>query len=1269
MPTPEYDNLFIGQYIRAIENPDSIGFSNGLWLQSPRKADDPNNRGFGVDVKYNKAALNVVKDRNGKWLSEQEERDLRNSHIRESMRVLDKWTPKMLASPPSNSKSAMAAGMLYRGDGIKSIVKDPAMRNAYYSGSDTDFSNAVEAFYRDRSIKHYQPERAKNHTRFMESYQPQSLLQTDWNKIGFKPNFTFAEGGFMYQPKDAWDALSMREKAMMIGVAVENGITNMPDIRKAYNEFAEGGDTENDEEELPPIVPFEQKPEAIITPDQEYNQYLNTLPDNQRFTPNDAYDSYLYWKLNGRPRNFEEAYNKGMFHYDHSDNGYHANSIAFGEDDVGYFMKPKTHDTVHMETDWYNKGIVTEEGGKRRPVNAEELKELEDFRRRFELTDDPSRPNYFMYAPRKQEHSLGGPLVEWALNEYAKGGGIHIKPSHRGRLTELKKRTGKSEAELYRTGNAATRKMITFARNARKWKHGDGGYLEQPILNLFAPGGNIFDGISGNTGQMQIGLRATNGWKPYTTEDIVANAERMEAIQDAIEKRLWNTSLVSNDATSVASGRPQNRHLEDRAVEGAKAHAAWEKEHPNLTAWGNVLGAVPLAVAAYPLASTIGSGVAALEDAAAATTVGQGLTNFLAPVATSTIAGAPALEWANIGLSSLSAAHGASQAIEDGGISPMTALEIAPMLQVAKPVTEAAMPYYNASKTYLQNEYPAIFDPYTSWDATLGYHGDNIFSRAIGTMGRRYGYTPKAEMPELHRRLNIHKPSGFRMTDDGRFIMSSGRTGEGHDGIVNFGTSEAARSHSSHKALSGVDDFIVDPRAIGNVEFKSIQPSDTFFEVPELAVDPKYVTFVSGNPETLNFARSIGMRTLSSPRLRALQQASLPKEEGGSGLMSKLFSAGRSDSSAGARGVEIQRLSSMRGAPTIQDYAFFENQTGLNSGVIPNRAFNAENAESILGRWGRVGRSPVFNHVIYDPATNIEALYRKAKIGEGTWEAYYDALNRLPSAKSYTGDLLDWSADKWFSRRVGGFDAEDVARLSEHTPEYLNIEKTAKANGTWLKNADGSDWQGFIDSRGKVSKDPHVWVMQQSEAGQKWSDEMLGTGMKSDRVAGFPTYDGEMWAATNPKVPQTFMSELKEPDFAWHGLLSKLRYGYIPQWKMNLERALDFQKGRAFGITVPKDMKVLSVDAAGRDWNKVTPLDEGVYMTARDYVKDFLKGENQAIRINNVNEWHQPFGINTDDLILGESTPRKIWEGNNGDFNPIIFNGYKSLGGYLNKRK
>ena len=57
-------------------------------------------------------------------------------------------------------------------------------------------------------------------------------------------------------------------------------------------------------------------------------------------------------------------------------------------------------------------------------------------------------------------------------NEYKEGGSIRIK--HPGRLTALKKRTGKTEAELWATGNAHTRKMITFARNAAHW-YDEGG--------------------------------------------------------------------------------------------------------------------------------------------------------------------------------------------------------------------------------------------------------------------------------------------------------------------------------------------------------------------------------------------------------------------------------------------------------------------------------------------------------------------------------------------------------------------------------------------------------------------------------------------------------------------------------------------------------------------------------------------------------------------------------------------------------------------------
>lgn len=310
-------------------------------------------------------------------------------------------------------------------------------------------------------------------------------------------------------------------------------------------------------------------------------------------------------------------------------------------------------------------------------------------------------------------------------------------------------------------------------------------------------------------------------------------------------------------------------------------------------------------------------------------------------------------------------------------------------------------PLINASKTYLQNNYPAVFDPYTSWDATLGYHGDNIFSRALGTVGRRYGYTPKVEVPEFHRRLAITKPESFRLTDDGKFIMSSGRTGEGHEGIVNFTTSEAARSHNKHKYLSGIDDFIVHPKALEKASWKSIQPSDTFLEMPldnsTLAIDPKYITFVSGEPEALNYARSIGMKTLSSPKLRALE-ANKPVF---SGLLDRINSwKGAHSENARSIGNEIQRLTSMRGAPTMKDYAYFEDATGLNSGVVPSSQWTSTNEEALFGRSSGVRGVPIFNHVAYDPATSIESIYRKAKIGEIPWSDYYEALNKMPSARA-----------------------------------------------------------------------------------------------------------------------------------------------------------------------------------------------------------------------------------------------------------------------------
>lgn len=45
----------------------------------------------------------------------------------------------------------------------------------------------------------------------------------------------------MIHDNDYWDSLSLSDKAEMMKVAIDNGITTLPDIREAYNEFANGG--------------------------------------------------------------------------------------------------------------------------------------------------------------------------------------------------------------------------------------------------------------------------------------------------------------------------------------------------------------------------------------------------------------------------------------------------------------------------------------------------------------------------------------------------------------------------------------------------------------------------------------------------------------------------------------------------------------------------------------------------------------------------------------------------------------------------------------------------------------------------------------------------------------------------------------------------------------------------------------------------------------------------------------------------------------------
>jgi hypothetical protein len=66
------------------------------------------------------------------------------------------------------------------------------------------------------------------------------------------------------------------------------------------------------------------------------------------------------------------------------------------------------------------------------------------------------------------------------------------------------------------------------------------------------------------------------------------------------------------------------------------------------------------------------------------------------------------------------------------------------------------------------------------------------------------------------------------------------------------------------------------------------------------------------------------------------------------------------------------------------------------------------------------------------------------------------------------------------AKEVGSVDWKNWSKggniSKAHLNEYATIEQRAKQNGSWLKNADGSTFQG----------DPRTWVQMQSESFNKW---------------------------------------------------------------------------------------------------------------------------------------------------------------------------------------
>ena len=168
--------------------------------------------------------------------------------------------------------------------------------------------------------------------------------------------------------------------------------------------------------------------------------------------------------------------------------------------------------------------------------------------------------------------------------------------------------------------------------------------VQQPLYDQY---GNLLDP---NTGM--IGTTALPNIEVVADPDDVARGRAARWYKDF--------GIESNDATSTPL--TTNHHLKQRSEEGAAKAAAWAKDHPYLNTTGLAAGAVPFAVAAAPVA--VGGGEL----------VGQALAN----------------PYVDAAITSVFGAHGI-QSLMNGTANWETALEIAPLTRLAKPIFNAGV--------------------------------------------------------------------------------------------------------------------------------------------------------------------------------------------------------------------------------------------------------------------------------------------------------------------------------------------------------------------------------------------------------------------------------------------------------------------------------------------------------------------------------------------------------------------------------------------------
>lgn len=284
----------------------------------------------------------------------------------------------------------------------------------------------------------------------------------------------------------------------------------------------------------------------------------------------------------------------------------------------------------------------------------------------------------------------------------------------------------------------------------------------------------------------------------------------------------------------------------------------------------------------------------------------------------------------------------------------------------------AAKTGINNGKIFLQNTAPGIFDPYTTFRGSLGYYGNSLTDRILGTYGRRMHLPVKNQMPELFR------SDEFRTINN---IFDNSDVASGRFPWQNLTTDTFVRDHARGH-WSGNDIVIKNPSMYDPNGYLSTQPSDTFIlkGFNNDINNPKNYTLVSGNIDLLQKAKAAGIETLSTPKLRekfiamqdAKQAEQLAFNQTNRSNVWKALTMQRPGRSM--QEVEysetLRKLLQKRGQPTYGDYVYQSEQTGLPI-TVSRTPFTVPHTklEKVVG-------NP--NQVFYDKSTPFESYLRKS---------------------------------------------------------------------------------------------------------------------------------------------------------------------------------------------------------------------------------------------------------------------------------------------------